>query len=696
MRAVLILSLITLCLFPTPLVWADRGIKKINKPEDLTHANNSIGTYRALIIGINDYQDDQIPDLKTAKNDALAMADLLKKRYGFKINSKDILLDRKATRAAIYNALRKLAATAAPSDSVLIYYAGHGDLDEVFNAGWWIPSDAKAGDASSYLDNVQVQTAMSSMQARHALLISDSCYSGTLFGKSRAIPKVITDKYYLGLFNEKSRWGMTSGNKTPVSDSGTKDHSVFAYQLLKELNNNEKPYISAQEVYSSIAPIISNNSDQTPMCNPIKHTGDQGGRFIFIASSGAVIDAPVEPTRHSKTLLSVSANISGAKVYVDGDYVGSTNLIDKVVTPGRHRVRVEKEGYQPYSRQLVFKQGREKSLQAILDPEAPSTGSLYIHTEPSDATIRILNIGPKFSQGMELSPGKYHVEVSASGHATRKKWVELSSGEDKDLDIRLKPLASASPRNNNVSSAQPTPPAPSSGAVSGETFTNRLGMNFVKIEPGTFMMGSPVNEADREYDETQHQVTLTRGYYLQTTEVTQGQWQTVMGNNPSKFESCGEDCPVESVSWKEVQAFIQKLNQQERDYQYRLPTEAEWEYAARAGTTTPFSFGNTLRKDQANYDSERTTQVKSFPPNAWGLYDMHGNVWEWCQDRYGDYPSGSVTDPQGPSSDDYRVLRGGSWRVNAGYCRSASRGWDAPGDRRNDYGFRLVAPLVSR
>jgi hypothetical protein len=289
----------------------------------------------------------------------------------FKINSRDILLDRKATREKIYLALRRLAQTAEPSDSALIYYAGHGDLDKVYNDGWWIPVDAKVGNPTTYLDNVQVQKAMDRISARHVLLISDSCYSGTLFGKSRALPSVIDDRYYLGLFNEKSRWGMTSGNKTPVSDSGSEGHSVFAYQLLKELRNNEKPYISAQEIYNNIAPIISNNSDQMPMCNPIRHTGDQGGRFIFIASSGAVVDVPVKSTRRSKTLLTVNANVLDANVYVDGACVGSTDLVDKEVTPGRHRVRVEKEGYQPYTRELILRRRPQAAFISVPSHPTP-------------------------------------------------------------------------------------------------------------------------------------------------------------------------------------------------------------------------------------------------------------------------------------------------------------------------------------
>jgi len=126
------------------------------------------------------------------------------------------------------------------------------------------------------------------MNARHVLLISDSCYSGTLFGQSRAIPQAIGNKYYVNLYNEKSRWGMTSGNKTPVSDVGSDGHSVFAYQLLKELRKNEKPYISIQELCTRIAPIVSNNSEQTPLCRPIRNTGDQGGEFVFVASTGAI------------------------------------------------------------------------------------------------------------------------------------------------------------------------------------------------------------------------------------------------------------------------------------------------------------------------------------------------------------------------------------------------------------------------
>ena len=171
-----------------------------------------------------------------------------------------------------------------------------------------------------------------------------------------------------------------------------------------------------------------------------------------------------------------------------------------------------------------------------------------------------------------------------------------------------------------------------------EMLTNGLGMKFVRIKAGTFMMGSPKDEVDRYNHVTQHRVTLSKDFYMQTTEVTQGQWEAVMGNKPSYFK--GTNLPVETVSWNEVQEFISKLNAKDEGT-YRLPSEAEWEYAARAGTETPFGIGNgqDLDSSQANVDGnhpygngkkgvdrEKTTVVGSFKPNAWGLYDMHGNV----------------------------------------------------------------------
>jgi formylglycine-generating enzyme required for sulfatase activity len=196
-----------------------------------------------------------------------------------------------------------------------------------------------------------------------------------------------------------------------------------------------------------------------------------------------------------------------------------------------------------------------------------------------------------------------------------------------------------------------------------DKFTNSIGMKFVLIPAGEFTMGSPENEQGRDSNEPQHKVKITKPFYMQTTEVTQAQWKAVMGNNPSYFK--GNDLPVETVSWDDAQEFIKKLSAKE-GVKYRLPTEAEWEYACRAGSTTKFYFGEDESKldEYAWYHNNsdgKTHPVGQKKPNAWGLYDMHGNVWEWCQDWYGAdyYKNSPAEDPQGPASAESRVLRGG-------------------------------------
>ncbi len=313
----------SILVFPN-FTYSDRGLTVVS---DLSHHSGKVGKYKALVIGINDYKDAKIPDLATAFNDSREIAKILKTKYGFTVTT---LFNSKATKKAIYNALRDLAYTATENDSVLIYYAGHGDLDRQYNDGWWIPADARGGDPVTYLDNVQVQKAMRSMKARHVLLISDSCYSGTLFGQARALPPLINDKYYLNLYLEKSRWGMTSGNKTPVADEGTGNNSVFAYQLLKELRKNEKPFLSIQEIYTLIAPIVSNNSEQTPRCSPIRNTGDQGGAFIFIlASSGSAGEERGSNVRLKEQVatstLSFTDDVRGTEVERDGHFIAYDN-----------------------------------------------------------------------------------------------------------------------------------------------------------------------------------------------------------------------------------------------------------------------------------------------------------------------------------------------------------------------------------
>jgi|Deesub1362A_J573_1020465.scaffolds.fasta_scaffold00178_60 formylglycine-generating enzyme required for sulfatase activity len=242
-----------------------------------------------------------------------------------------------------------------------------------------------------------------------------------------------------------------------------------------------------------------------------------------------------------------------------------------------------------------------------------------------------------------------------------------------------------------------------------ERFVNSLGMEFVLVKPGSFLMGSPENEPYRDSDETLHRVILTRPFYLQTTEVTQAQWRSLMGSNPSHAKKCGGDCPVERVSWYDCQKFLKRLNSL-GDGRYRLPTEAEWEYACRAGKSTAYPWGDRIDCTRAMFrnNTRRGTDscvpyvrskglrpdspapVKSYPPNPWGIFDMTGNVWEWVEDWYGPYPRSTVRDPKGPPSGSQKVRRGGSWFKFGFYLRCANRNRSHPAVRYRTTGFRVV------
>ena len=232
--------------------------------------------------------------------------------------------------------------------------------------------------------------------------------------------------------------------------------------------------------------------------------------------------------------------------------------------------------------------------------------------------------------------------------------------------------------------------------------------HLVWIKPGSFTMGSPGVEKDRASDESpQNHVTISHGFWMSKYETTQGEYQEIMGVNPSKFVGPANR-PVEFVGWEDATNYCAKLTHRERvvgrlppGFAYRLPTEAEWEYACRAGTTTRFGYGDdpdyAHLGDHAWYDPNSDSQTHPVglkKPNAWGLYDMHGNVWEWCLDWYGNNPGGSATDPKGPSAGLYRMFRGGCWNGYGRSCRSAFRYIFSPVTKRNNMGFRVVLAPV--
>jgi formylglycine-generating enzyme required for sulfatase activity len=248
--------------------------------------------------------------------------------------------------------------------------------------------------------------------------------------------------------------------------------------------------------------------------------------------------------------------------------------------------------------------------------------------------------------------------------------------------------------------AEPPSPAPEN-RVFDRTITD-LKLDLIWVSPGTFTMGSPREEPERNKAEgPETRVTFSRGFWLGKTEVTQAQYEAVMGKNPSTFKNVGPAAPVENVSWIDAMAFCRKLNDREaaagrlpEGYSYTLPTEAQWEFANRAGTTGAYPGEPTAMAWTVGNSDGTTHLVAGLKPNLWGFYDMSGNVLEWCYDWYGDYPGGSVTDPSGPTHGYYRMARGGSWRTDVLLTRSAARAGGSEGRRDYTIGFRLALTPV--
>ena len=325
--------------------------------------------------------------------------------------------------------------------------------------------------------------------------------------------------------------------------------------------------------------------------------------------------------------------------------------------------------------------------------------TLTIKYIPSSATVLVDNKMVRGNNGVvriTLPVGQHSYIVASDGYESEEGTIKLKASAPSNLQIQLsKEAIAAVPTVNEI--AQQAPSSSSSVSLGGNTISipvkNGITIDMVKVEAGTFMMGA-TSEMQKPYDDEKpvHQVTLTNDYYMGKYEVTQALWQAVMGSNPSKFKS--RNLPVEQVSWDDCQEFINKLNSI-TGRRFRLPTEAEWEYAARGGKKSKgYQYsGSSNISDVAWYTANsgsKTHPVGKKQANELGLYDMTGNVLEWCQDWYGSYVSSSQTNPTGAFSGFFRVFRGGSWYGNSGICRLSCRDSYNPDNRNFDLGLRLV------
>ena len=413
----------------------------------------------------------------------------------------------------------------------------------------------------------------------------------------------------------------------------------------------------------------------------------------YISKSGSFTIGKGDMTPISVSLVSalatlnVSCSTPAVSLYVDKKSVGSLPWNGNL-KEGMHLLEVRKDGYR--SQQKTIQLAQQQKLDVAFDALSAIQGNLSVNFKPfgSDVYVDGVKVGqsPRVFNGVLV--GNHNVEIRKSGYATSRQTVTISEGQTASISGSLTSSTSSSTANTLSSSGS---------SLSGNALTipvkNGINIEMVKVEAGSFNMGAtPEMENPWEDEKPVHRVTLTNDYYIGKYEVTQALWQAVMGKNPSWFK--GNDLPVELVSWNDCQDFISKLNAM-TGKRFRLPTEAEWEYAARGGKKSrgyQYSGSNTLG-DVAWYSDNsgsKTHAVGTKQPNELGIYDMAGNVDEWCQDWYVSYSSSPQTNPTGAASGSVRVSRGGSWDFSARGCRSSYRRGNTPDFRNGDQGLRLV------
>ena len=465
-----------------------------------------------------------------------------------------------------------------------------------------------------------------------------------------------------------------SGSTEPVNAGGNfYALTVNPKNAVVTIDGNQQT-VSTDGAYSAMLPYGSHT-----------YKVEAGG---YISKSGSFTISSSDMTPINVSLVSAMATVSvtcptpAVSLYVDKKSVGVAPWTGSL-KEGMHLIEAKKEGYR--SQQRTINLSQQQKLDVAFNELVAVQGNLSVNYKPFGADVYVdgkkIGQSPRVFNGLLV--GNHKVEIKKDGYGTESKQVNILEGQTATLAGMLSTNTSSSVASGTSSS----------GNIITIPVKNGISIDMVRVEAGTFTMGAtPEMKNPWDDEKPTHQVTLTNDYYIGKYEVTQALWQAVMGSNPSNFK--GDNLPVENVSWNDCQEFLSKLNSI-TGKTFRLPTETEWEYAARCGMKSKgcqYS-GSKNISDVAWYtdnSGSKTHSVGSKQANELGIYDMSGNVWEWCQDRYGRYDSSSQVNPTGAISGSDRVIRGGCWYCTARSCRSSCRSYNAPDDRNDNLGLRLV------
>jgi len=677
----------------------------------LSAAISRAETRWAVLVGIDRYQSQEISVLKGAANDAKSLAETLKKDLRFPernvfIFTSDAPEASSPTTGNIVKALKYVAEKARPGDTFFMFFAGHGVVSG--GKGYLLTYHSDLGAVQfTALPLAELTQLLDGIRASQRLFLVDACRNDPGVGRGDA-PNPLRGDFARGLsvkpiFGDK-KYSQVAATLFSCEEGQRafewpdRNRGFFTYSLEKGLKG-EAADVSGRVTLASLVSYLRREVPEQVQRNLgvdkrqvpwVKMEGDDPGSWVIATLKGERLEELKAKAQEKQKELDRLARLEEA---------------DRTA---REKERTEIARQEAELKKLDSQiEEMKKRLGTPAAKGGDSLDAMLAMVRQKEAEQKELE---RLKKQREQEEAKRRDEIERLKAEKRRQSVSGLKG-----DIAKYREVISSPYGKGMEEAAwkslvAKYPEVAEGVKPGDTegllfkgeyggIVNSIGMKFVLIPTGRFMMGSPSGEAKRSSHEgPQHEVEITKFFYLGQHEVTQGQWKAVMGSNPSHFK--GDDLPVESVSWNDVQEFIRRLNQQENTNRYRLPTEAEWEYACRAGSRSAYSFGDSADRlgEYAWYDGNsgaKTHPVGQKKPNAWGLFDMHGNVWEWCQDWYGaDYYSGSpAADPQGPSSGQSRVLRGGSWYVNPIYTRSADRDWSDPGFRSGLIGVRLARTL---
>ena len=625
----------------------------------------------AFLVGVNDYgihKDDRLANLSFCVADMKSFQERLEE-IGYKrvycLTTESTLTDQ-PLKAQIEERLKRLLADSdmGPSDFVLVALSGHGLELGVGNASraYFCPADGHSERVETLIPVMWFYEQLAESKAGMKLLVVDACRN-PVTPRAGGVKPVLSSEA-LGFMKSLADTPPPRGIAALLScQSGQFSHEVpelghgvFMHYILEGLSGKAD---LTGDGWVSLAELFNYSSDQTE----------------------EYVDTKC-PVRYSAQTPILRGDLPNCKLARHGN--AQPPMMPSEIKLSFTVVEKSDGDEKPVEGATV------KVLYRAADgaPEA-TLGTVRSGTD-GDCTISL----PGFWSAVQ---GDFLVSVTRGAQLERFT-LDL---RDADRSWRL-PLSKL---ETTVPVVRPTPMPPRPVQTVLPEFTNSIGMKLKLIPAGEFLMGSPEDEEDRDDDEQQHRVRITQPYYLGTTEVTQGQWEQVMGSQPwsgEKYVKEGSDYAASYVSWDDAVEFCKKLSAKE-GRTYRLPTEAEWEYACRAGATTVYSFGNSsdlseyawwggLAGDGNCQDERYAHQVGQKRSNAWGLYDMHGNVWEWCRDWYADdYYANSPTDgPTGPATGSARVGRGGGWSDDPRGCRSAYRSWGTPVLRSGILGFRVA------